>query len=455
MFGTRAKTAEHKSKRQPAPVLDTIDSVDTKQIRRRGWIITLLLLAFMVVNYADKAIVGLAGVDIKADLGLSNEQFGLVQSSFYWLFAVGAIVLSGLTSKVDARWMVAGLAALWCLTMIPLVGSVGIGLLVASRVLLGFAEGPASAVATHVVHTWFTPKRRALPSSLIFTGVALGPLLAAPTMTWVIETFDWHMAFLVLIVAGAVLVVAWLTFGREGPVNAKTTQTSDTATGVQLPDRVQWRLLLTRPTIFGIGLLLFCGYWSVSLKVTWLPLYLREGLNYEPGETGWLVTLPYASGVTLSLLFGFVSGVLTQRGVSSRVTRGLIPGVMFFATGASMITFTLLDRGVGQMIFIVLAFSLTTAVWGIALVAVSDVVPGQQRGVVLGAIVAVHSLGGIIAPLVLGALVDTADTISAGYGRGFAATGIVICVGAIISCWLVKPERDARALASTTVRATA
>lgn len=209
-----------------------------------------------------------------------------------------------------------------------------------------------------------------------------------------------------------------------------------------------WRRLLGRPTLWGVTLLLFCGYWSVSLKVTWLPLYLREGLGYRPAETGWLVTLPYASGVVLSLLFGWLSGRLTQRGLSTRLTRGVIPTVMFFGTGASMIGFTVLDRGLPQIVLIIFAFSFTTAVWGIAFASVSDVVPGRQRGMMLGIIVAVHSVGGIIAPVVLGRFVDAADTLATGYGNGFTAAGTVICIGSAIAGWLVNPDRDSAAVAA-------
>ncbi|MFI5610575.1 MFS transporter [Amycolatopsis sp. NPDC051903] len=428
-------------------VRDPSGGVDTAAIRRRGWAVTALLLAFMVVNYADKAAVGLAGVDIKADLGLSNEQFGLVQSSFYWLFAVGALVFTGLSDKIGARWLVGGLGALWCVSMVPLAGSAGFTLLIASRVVLGFAEGPASAVAAHVVHTWFTPRRRALPSSLIFTGVAIGPLLAAPILTWVITTFDWHHAFLVLIVAGALVVAAWLVVGKAGPVSSATTRESDTATGAVLPDRIAWSRLLRRPTLWGIALLLFCGYWSVSLKVTWLPLYLREGIGYSADESGWLVTLPYASGAVLSVLCGWLSGRMTTRGISCTFTRGVVPSVLFCATGLAMIGFTVVPRGWGQMILITLAFSLTTAVWGVAMAGLSDVVPGKQRGTVLGAVVAVHSLGGVIAPVVLGSFVDSGDTLAAGYGRGFLAAGVVIVVGSAIAAFLIKPDRDARVVA--------
>jgi hypothetical protein len=46
-----------------------------------AWKITFLLFLFMLVNFADKIVVGLAGVPIMAELKLEPEQFGLLGSS--------------------------------------------------------------------------------------------------------------------------------------------------------------------------------------------------------------------------------------------------------------------------------------------------------------------------------------------------------------------------------------
>ena len=63
------------------------DGVDSRQ----KWAITLLLFFFMMINFADKAIIGLAGVPIMADLELTPEQFGLVGSSFFFLFSLSTL----------------------------------------------------------------------------------------------------------------------------------------------------------------------------------------------------------------------------------------------------------------------------------------------------------------------------------------------------------------------------
>src|SRR5438046_4398240 len=47
----------------------------------RAWIVVVLLFIFMVINFADKAVIGIAAVPIMRELELDPRQFGLVGSS--------------------------------------------------------------------------------------------------------------------------------------------------------------------------------------------------------------------------------------------------------------------------------------------------------------------------------------------------------------------------------------
>jgi len=51
-----------------------------------AWTITGLLFLYMLINFADKAVVGLAAVPIMQELALTPSQFGFVGSSFFFLF---------------------------------------------------------------------------------------------------------------------------------------------------------------------------------------------------------------------------------------------------------------------------------------------------------------------------------------------------------------------------------
>ncbi|MEV0084725.1 MFS transporter [Saccharopolyspora sp. NPDC050642] len=405
--------------------------------RTSAWAVVLLCMSFMLINFADKAVIGFAGVQIRQDLGLSAEQFGLVQSAFFWLFAAGAILVGLLTSKISPRWIVVALIVVWTLTLVPLVGAVGFGTLLVCRIILGFAEGPAAALVMSIAHSWFPPDKRALPSGVINAGTSLGPLLAAPTLTWVISAFDWHAAFIVLIAAGLVWLVLWLPFGRMGTERATTVA----AVGA-LPERVPYRVLFTRPTIIGLGLLMFLAYWGTSLKVSWLPLFLREGLGYSATATGYLVTLPYAVGVLANIGFGLLSNWLSARGVSNRLARGWLAAGLVVANGLSMLGFALLGQSGLQMLFVVLGFSLYSAAFAISFAAVSDVVPAKQRGVVFGFVIGFYSLGGVLAPMIMGLFVGAGETPAAGYSSGFTFTGALMAIGCIAAVWLIRPEKD-------------
>src|SRR6266700_7972156 len=54
----------------------------TAETPKGAWGMKTLLFFYMLVNFADKIVVGLAAVPIMKDLGLSPEQFGLLGSMF-------------------------------------------------------------------------------------------------------------------------------------------------------------------------------------------------------------------------------------------------------------------------------------------------------------------------------------------------------------------------------------
>ena len=160
-----------------------------------AWKITFLLFLFMVVNFADKIVVGLAGVPIMTELDLNAEQFGLLGSSFFLLFSIAAIVVGFVVNRVPTRWVLLVLALIWALAQFPMVGTIGFTTLLVCRIILGAGEGPAASVAVHAVYKWFPDEKRAMPTAILSQGSAFGVILAVPALNWVIVNHGWHYAF--------------------------------------------------------------------------------------------------------------------------------------------------------------------------------------------------------------------------------------------------------------------
>src|SRR6201994_162123 len=153
----------------------------TAQLTPKGaWKITFLLFLFMLVNFADKIVVGLAGGPIMKELNLQPSEFGLLGSSFFFLFSIAAIVVGFIINRVATRWVLLVLAVIWALAEFPMVGTVSFTTLLICRIILGAGEGPAFSVAVHAVYKWFPDEKRALPTAILSQGSAFGVVLAVP-----------------------------------------------------------------------------------------------------------------------------------------------------------------------------------------------------------------------------------------------------------------------------------
>jgi len=71
--------------------------------RKDAWLIVALLFLFTMINFADKAVIGIAAVPIMQELKLSPREFGLVGSSFFLLFALSAVATGFLVNRVQTR----------------------------------------------------------------------------------------------------------------------------------------------------------------------------------------------------------------------------------------------------------------------------------------------------------------------------------------------------------------
>src|SRR6201994_1542118 len=97
-----------------------------KPTPKGAWKITFLLFLFMLVNFADKIVVGLAGVPIMTELKLEPDEFGALGSSFFLLFSISAVVVGFIVNRVATRWVLLALALVWALAQFPMVGSIGL-----------------------------------------------------------------------------------------------------------------------------------------------------------------------------------------------------------------------------------------------------------------------------------------------------------------------------------------
>ncbi len=402
-----------------------------------AWLIVALLFLFMLINFADKAVIGIAAVPIMQELQLSPRQFGLLGSSFYLLFAVSAIVTGFIVNRVQTRWALLVMGLVWALTQFPMMGTVGFATIMACRIALGAGEGPAYPVALHSTYKWFPNELRTLPTAIVAQGAGIGIMVALPLLNWVIVRYSWHWAFGVLGLAGLAWTAAWLALGREGP------RTAGTATdATPTPERITYGQLLLSPTIIASWCASFGAQWGLSQALSWQGAFLIKGLGFAQGSIGLLGALPAGASVILVIAAGWCSQRLLARGVSSRVARGIFGGSCVALGGAALAIMPYVPGVSAKIALTTIGVALPSVIYVIGNAVVSEIAPVAQRGALLAIGTAVSTSAGLLAPYIMGSVVETAATPLDGFNTGFMICGVIMLVGGVIGIALMRPERE-------------
>jgi len=400
-----------------------------------AWKITFLLFLFMLVNFADKIVVGLAGVPIMAELKLEPEQFGLLGSSFFLLFSVSAVVVGFIVNRVDTRWVLLALAVVWALTQFPMVGEVSFTTLLICRVILGAGEGPAFSVAAHAIYKWFPDEKRTLPTAILSQGSAFGVILAVPALNWIIVNHSWHYAFGALGVVGLMWVAAWLMLGKEGPL-------VQTVAMAAADPRVPYFQLLTSRTFIGCCAATFGAYWALSLGLTWFTPFIIKGLGFSQKDAGWISVLPWVFGAVIVLLAGWISQVMLTRGFSTRGARGVIGAAPLIVGGFILAAMPYVQGAGLQIALLVLGSGLCGAIYVVCPPMLGEFTPVSQRGAVIAIYGAIFTLAGIIAPFVMGKVIQNAATPMEGYLTGFTINAVILIASGLLGLLLLWPNSE-------------
>jgi MFS family permease len=407
----------------------------TQPTPKGAWKITFLLFLLMVVNFADKIVVGLAGVPIMTDLKLQPEQFGLLGSSFFFLYSIAAIVVGFIVNRVATRWVLLVLAAIWALAQFPMVGAIGFSTLLICRIILGAGEGPAGAVAVHAIYKWFPDEKRTIPTAILTQGSAFGVVFAVPALNWVIVNYSWHYAFGALGVVGLMWVVAWLIMGKEGPLAQSVAMAA-------AEPRIPYFQLLTSRTFIGCCAATFGAYWAVSLGLTWFTPFIVKGLGFSQRDAGWISIMPWAFGAVVVLFTGWVSQVLMARGVSTRVARGVLGAVPLIVGGAILAFIPYVGTGGLMIALLVIGPGLSGSIYVVCAPMLGEFTPVSQRGAVIAIYGAIYTLAGIIAPAVMGSVIQHAAVPLDGYLTGFTINAVILIASGLLGLLLLWPNTE-------------
>jgi predicted MFS family arabinose efflux permease len=234
--------------------------------------LTLLLLVIVYTfNFIDRQIVGILAVPIKADLGLSDTQLGLMGGLAFALFYTGlGIPVAMLADRFSRTWIITGALVIWS-GMTAVCGLAGnFWQLFLARLGVGVGEAGGVAPAYSLISDLFPPAQRARALSVYSFGIPIGSALGIVFGGLIASLIDWRFAFFAVGIAGIVLAPIFRLAVREPPRGGFDKRREQRAA----PDlRVIISTLAGKPSFWLISLGASCSSMMGYGLFFWLPSF--------------------------------------------------------------------------------------------------------------------------------------------------------------------------------------
>ncbi|WP_026564307.1 MFS transporter [Bacillus sp. UNC41MFS5] len=405
------------------------------------WVVIAFLSVLYLINFTDKAILGYAAIPIMEDLDLNYSQWGIVGSSFFWLFSIMGIVGAALSDRIGTGRMLAFMAIGLTIVQFGTLAIYGLPMLILCRVLLGAIEGPFHATAISHISKHFNAEQRGLAISIMNTGSMVAKLMV-PLLIYMIGIYGWRMVLVFLGVLSLVWAVLWLfTFkGEKGRNIVKAESTL-------VPEKVKWSeiypLFLSSTFIFTC-LALFMSYWILTWSFVWMPTYLVKIVHLTQTQMGYAVMFIGLGSALGGVLISFISDRLLKKTKNIRTSRVLVAGTSLMLAALSFYSTTFVQSAFGAIIALFLGMAFVNGMFPLAPQIVNHLLP-ERRGLMSGVLLGLANLSGIIGPAVIGFVVQSAgDNIRIGFNYSVIMSATLLLIASLAFCIFTKPDKQVK-----------
>lgn len=343
---------------------------------KKTWKITVcvFVIAFMI---------GLNIVGVMPVLGMISEKYTgystgtlqLLQTANYALLMVGSLVIGALTTRFSKKKIVlAGFLIIGLFGALPFLLD-GFSVLFACRILIGFGFGIVSPLNTAIIAEFFEPEKRAGCMGLHVVGMGIGAMLGNMA-GGVLAGIGLRFFYLIYLAPffGAVLILALLP--ETLPVQVKKGE----------------KIRLT-PIVYTLSLMFFMHSIFINAYSTNISMYLTQNVTADPKGSGLATAVNAACAMLIGTSFTKVLFTLKKATLPFSVAAAAAGyAVLLFVPGMPGVLICSGLCGVSLS-----CFSAT----GAYLLSVS--VKPEAVAKASGVYSVIGSIGGLIAPMVLGA----------------------------------------------------
>ncbi|WP_110954328.1 MFS transporter [Anaerosinus massiliensis] len=379
------------------------------------WVVAGLMWTAIAVNYIDRTVLAAAAPHITQEFGITPSQMGIIMSGFFWTYALLQIPAGWFADRLGQK-ITLGFAVAWWSIATAMTGlATGFKSILAFRMGLGIGEAAAYPSNAGISSKWFPDKERATVGGLFDSGSKFGGAVAMPLIVWLISIFDWRWTFVIIGLVGVVWSVVWFWYYKNIPEEHKGVNAAELKyirdgqakkEGLDNEQPMKWYELLKYRNIWAMCIGFFMINYTSYFFITWLPTYLVKEKGMGMLAMGFAAMLPLLVSMVVEVVAGWASDKVYAKGwLSLTATRKtFLVGGLLMASTIGLAAFA--ESPIMAVALLCLAKSGTTVaasqVWALP----GDVAPKNMTSVVAGLQNSVSNMGGVVGPIVTGAILQ-------------------------------------------------
>ena len=296
-------------------------AASTSQWRTRYTVVSMCFLATFVC-YIDRVNISVAIIPMAEEFGWDHGTQGIVLSSFY----VGYLVMQIAGGRLADRYggaLVLGLGVLlWSLFTIvtPWGAFLGFFVLLLARVGMGLGEAVTFPSVYSMVTRWIPVNERSKAIAFNASGIPIGTVFALLVTPVIVQYLGWEWAFYLFGLVGVAWYAGWRYLVTSTPQEhprisaAELAHIESNAPAMGAAEgSPPWREFLSNGPLWAIIVAHFCNNWTLYVVLSWLPIYVNQGLGVDFASVGLISMLPHiASFLFLNVLGNFADRLLTR-----------------------------------------------------------------------------------------------------------------------------------------------
>lgn len=374
-----------------------------KNSRYPVWMMFVLMLVALSA-FIDRVIVAALGPAIKAELNISDTQFGLLTGlAFALLYTSAGIPVARLADRHNRVRLLSIATAIWSVMTVWSGYAANYVQLLLLRLGVGIGEAAANPCTISMVSDRFPRNKRASALAVVALGASLGSLVGGFGGGWLGENVGWRMAFVIVGAPGLLLaLLIWFTLkepqrGAFDDVGSKQVETP--------PFKQVLRTLWGKPAFLHMGFA--CGLTAfVSFGIMmFLPTYFVRSYEMSMTQAGLLFGLVTSLSNGIGTLIGGFgadwAGKRDERWYAWLPAMTLMMAAPLYIAGLSVSDWQV------AMPIVVVAATLGFTFYGPTFAAVQNMVEPRMRASSAAMILFFQNLVGMgLGPLFVGFLSD-------------------------------------------------